>query len=215
MEPDAGRVGQVIVSPDAQGRGIGRALMERIMEDVGTRSLSLLATEAGQPLYRKLGFESIAQNQRHEGICSLPARPDPRVRPARPSDMAAIHTLDGRALGLKRTAILEHLLGAGDVFVIGSGENVTGYAVNRVFGRGRVIAPIVAGSEEDAVALFEAVASPGHLRVDRPVGTDKLASSLLRHGVVGHEVEDSMVLGRRPDKDTVVRAFAMASHGWG
>ena len=51
-------IGMMAVLPEAQGRGVGRLLMERLLDWLdmrGTPSL-LDATEKGYPLYKRLGF---------------------------------------------------------------------------------------------------------------------------------------------------------------
>jgi len=62
---DAATLGMVIVSPAAQGMGLGRRLMEAVMADLGDRTILLNATDEGAPLYRKLGFESIGPVFQH------------------------------------------------------------------------------------------------------------------------------------------------------
>lgn len=51
-------VGSIIVLPEYQGRGIGRLLMEYILDRAGKEGLpaGLTASPAGERLYRKLGF---------------------------------------------------------------------------------------------------------------------------------------------------------------
>lgn len=52
-------VSNVFTYPEYRGRGFARQLMEaarKTAEEAGAAELELLATEAGTPLYRKLGF---------------------------------------------------------------------------------------------------------------------------------------------------------------
>jgi hypothetical protein len=45
---------------------------------------------------------------------------------------------------------------------------VTGYAVRRAFGRGKLVGPLVAAGEATALALIAFLATPGFLRIDVP-----------------------------------------------
>jgi len=47
----------ILVVPERQRRGIGRALLQAVLEETaGRRLLSLIATPAGEALYRAVGF---------------------------------------------------------------------------------------------------------------------------------------------------------------
>jgi GNAT superfamily N-acetyltransferase len=47
----------LLVVPECQRRGIGRALLEAVLEQTaGRRLVSLIATPAGEGLYRAAGF---------------------------------------------------------------------------------------------------------------------------------------------------------------
>ena len=92
-------LGMVIVSPAWQGRGIGRKLMELVLEGLGGRVTFLHATPAGQPLYEKFGFQAVGTLDQHQGaafqppLVSLP--PGERLRPlgsndTRPADRTGI-----------------------------------------------------------------------------------------------------------------------------
>lgn len=71
-------VWDVIVRPDQQRRGIGQALMARVMERTKDRRLvSLVATEAGVALYEAAGFQE--RDERGRGMF---VRQPPPVSPA-------------------------------------------------------------------------------------------------------------------------------------
>ena len=54
-----GTIWDVIVVPEAQRRGIGTAILERLLEQAGERSIvALVASPAGKPLYERYGFTS-------------------------------------------------------------------------------------------------------------------------------------------------------------
>lgn len=63
-------LGHVIVSSEQQGRGIGRKLMEAVLEELGHRVTFLHATPAGRPLYEKLGFVECGSLEQYQGnVC--------------------------------------------------------------------------------------------------------------------------------------------------
>ena len=131
----AARLGLVMVSPDSQGLGIGRRLMERLLAS-RPRSVMLLATPAGRPLYERLGFVEVGVVCQHQGEYSGGRHPDPRIRAAISEDRSAVLCLDAAVFGIPRPAVLEHLLAVGRAFVLVETGRVVGYAIERAFDRG-------------------------------------------------------------------------------
>lgn len=220
MGDKAARIGLVIVDPSEQGRGIGRQLMDCVIDDTGERAVMLLATEAGRPLYESLGFTTVGYSQRHLGDYRHEPSLAAGIEPLLTGDFDAVAELDADALGVSRRSILEHLIDVGEGVVVRSGDGIAGFALTHGFGPAQVIGPIVAPSEDDAIALFDALAEPGLVRVDRTVGADKLGSLLERRGVEGHEVSHAMLLGEWPRPlpgrhNPMIESYAMASHAWG
>jgi GNAT superfamily N-acetyltransferase len=65
-------VWDMMVVPELQRRGVGRALFDRVIARVGGRNLvSLVATPAGKELYRSTGF-----SQESRGAVGMFRRPD-------------------------------------------------------------------------------------------------------------------------------------------
>jgi GNAT superfamily N-acetyltransferase len=215
MEPNAGRVGLVIVSPRAQGRGIGRSLMTQVLQDAGSRSLKLLATQEGQPLYEKLGFKSVGRSQRHQGFFQGLPTPHESVERADIDEVAAIQEIDGQVLGVDRAEILHHLVRTGDVSVLRIKGRISGFVIVRPFGAGHVLGPLVAENESDALVFLRATVKPGELKVDRFMEAELLGERLNELGLVGHETTSVMARGNWPAAEATVHAFAMASHAWG
>jgi GNAT superfamily N-acetyltransferase len=58
----------VVVRQDAQGRGLGRLLMQAAIRDAGARTLGLVATTAGLKLYQSLGFVETGGGEITEGF---------------------------------------------------------------------------------------------------------------------------------------------------
>ncbi|MBB3261610.1 GNAT superfamily N-acetyltransferase [Paraburkholderia bannensis] len=153
---DRATLGMVIVSPDQQGRGIGRKLMELVLEELGDRVTFLHATPAGQPLYEKLGFAACGALTQHQGnVEQAPAVTLPQgetLREITPADLPVLIELASRGCGLDRSITLPALLevAQGGVVLECDGE-ITGFALARRFGRGYAIGPLVAAPSPDHV----------------------------------------------------------------
>ncbi|WP_311267566.1 GNAT family N-acetyltransferase [Sphingobium sp. WCS2017Hpa-17] len=155
---NAATLGMVIVSPRAQGMGLGRRLMEAVLGDLGDRTVLLNATDEGAPLYRKLGFESIGPVFQHQGAAfAVPMAeliPDERVRPLGAKDMPTLHALARRATGMDRDALLDALVPGAQGVVLTRCNEPVGFALFRRFGRGYVVGPTVAPDTGGAKALI-------------------------------------------------------------
>lgn len=110
-----GWLGGLIVAKEWRGRGYGRAMTEdliRRLQTAGCIILSLEATDAGRPMYERLGFHQMsAYHQLEAG--HLNVRPDPPadrlIRPFRSDDLAAVCELDRLATCEDRSAALRVL----------------------------------------------------------------------------------------------------------
>ena len=79
-----GWLGAVVVDEPMRGRGYGRAMTEELcrrLRDAGCGTLSLVATEAGRPLYERLGFRLVTHY--HEMDADHLSRARPSRRPGR------------------------------------------------------------------------------------------------------------------------------------
>ncbi|MEN8512855.1 GNAT family N-acetyltransferase [Burkholderia sp. RS02] len=178
---DRASIGHVIVSSAHQGRGIGRELMETLLEELGPRITFLHATPAGQPLYEKLGFDVCGSLDQYQGNVSRPAAaalPDgERLRAGTPADLRRLVELDARASGLQRDALLSALLTRGESVVLECDGEIAGFSVLRRFGRGYLIGPVVAPrSTGDAraralIGYWLSGLENEFVRIDVPSGT--------------------------------------------
>lgn len=154
---DYARLGLIIVSPQHQGAGIGKMLIQALLEQAGTRTLMLNATPQGAPLYEKSGFRASGEVHQHQGV--IPASLPPtlavheRIRFAAMSDLPVLARLDADATGLQRNLVLERLLQVGEAVLLERNGEPAGFAVLRPFGRGLTIGPVIA-ADEDAARLL-------------------------------------------------------------
>lgn len=150
-------IGMVIVSSAAQGQGIGRKLMEAMIDQLGERTIVLNATEEGLPLYLKLGFVETGQIYQHQGpapdVPLTELQPGERVRPKGKAD-GELGELYGKASGMERQALFDALAGDSRTVVLSRDQHPVGFAMLRRFGRGWSIAPVVAPDAAGAKALI-------------------------------------------------------------
>ncbi|MGH2387702.1 MAG: GNAT family N-acetyltransferase [Chloroflexota bacterium] len=108
-------VGLMAVDPPLQGRGIARALMEALLHQLDQArcpTVVLDASEAGAPLYEKLGFVDIDLVDAYRSAVrpSSPSSLPPAVAPLRDTDLAETAALDAAAFGHDRSAVIASFL---------------------------------------------------------------------------------------------------------
>jgi hypothetical protein len=218
-------LGLVIVRKDCRGEGLGKQLMQQLLEPLGQRSVLLHATAAGLPLYQKLGFRTVGEISQHQGeVRACPAvelPPGTQLGPAVPADLEALVALDARGAGMPRGEAMEQLLKLGEAVVLRRDDRPVGFAVRRPFGRGLVVGPVAADSLAEAKALIGhwlrvSVQEHGKpfVRLDVHAGSgleDWLAGLNLRH--VGGGV--AMVRGARPQRGHETGGWALISQSLG
>lgn len=211
----AATLGLVIVAPDRQGQGIGRRLMQALLAEIGERHVMLHATDAGAPLYEKLGFRAVGRVRQLNGTVTASPSPDAAVRPLTANDRDRLVALDAAAFGAPRVGLIDLLLRDGIGFGLGRGGELVGYAFRRDFGRGEVVGPIVAEDQEDAIALFDAARRPGFLRADIPADAEILRRHLADAGLETVSEVVVMVRGERPRIATTPVRFGLFSQALG
>lgn len=218
---DLATIGLVTVAPAHQKRGLGRAMMHRLLPPLGDRRLMLHATKAGMPLYRELGFRPVGAIRQCEGTSfrsgPIMLPPDERLRPMVRSDLGRLVMLDEEAFGAPRGALVAALLSEARGVVLDRAGQPAGFAMLRRFGRGHVIGPVVAPDMRTAQALI------GHwlgsqqgmlLRLDVPEESG-LAPWLQGFGFTVSEPVEAMMRGPQLPPAGVMRRFALVSQALG
>ncbi|MBP0588224.1 GNAT family N-acetyltransferase [Paraburkholderia sp. LEh10] len=175
---EAATLGMVIVAPERQRRGIGRKLLELLIDELGPRTLLIHASPAGEPLCEKLGFQSIGAIHQHQGaafqppLVSLP--PGERLRPLGVNDAPRLVELASRASGLDRRDLLPPLLDIASGIALDRDGELIGFALFRRFGDGHVIGPVIAPDSPDAsrakalISHWLALNAGMFVRIDTP-----------------------------------------------
>jgi predicted N-acetyltransferase YhbS len=208
----------IIVDAGMRGRGLGRRLMQEAMALAGERTLRLVATEEGRPLYEKLGFAATGTIVQHQGTPAGAVQSPPDMEWAAARDREAIVALDKAAFGADRGILLSCLLEEGRAAVLREKGRAVAFAFCRPFGRGLVIGPVVARNPEEAKRLVTAHVSAhqnSFLRVDTATHTG-LAAWLSGLGLAEAGRGTVMYRGTPPRLSAAVPStFALASQALG
>ena len=212
-------IGMVITSPRLQENGAGKWLMQRVLRQTTGRARMLNATKAAFRLYVSLGFKQLATvNQQNGTVGEVPDFPA-TARPMRPEDRSQIAALDQAALGAPRAEVLAAVLDAAEAgSVIERDGRLSGFALIRRFGRGRVIGPVVAQDDDDAIALCGPLIAPhsgAFLRLDTREAEGPFRSFLTASGIAEYDRVQFMSLEPLPAPQGPARTYALISQALG
>jgi predicted N-acetyltransferase YhbS len=181
-------VGMMAVRPDAQRRGIGRALMQDVLAWIarrGTATVLLDATPAGAPLYASLGFESEDDACFYTRVAGAgPTAPTGDSIALGVDDVERLGRLDTPIFGANRERLLGLWLAAypGRAFgVLGQDGELAGF----VIAQEQRIGPWVARDAAIAEVLLTAARSlpfAGAPTVIAPGVNTAVRAMLSRHG---------------------------------
>ncbi|MBB5339920.1 GNAT family N-acetyltransferase [Tunturiibacter gelidoferens] len=129
-------VGPITIDPAVQNMGVGRLLMQAVMDRArdrgaaGVRLVQAAFHNRSLSLYISLGFDV------REPLCCLQGRtrerniPRCHVRSATPADQAACDSLSHRVHGFNRALELEQAISDGTALVVEREGSVTGYTTH-------------------------------------------------------------------------------------
>ena len=132
-------VGPITIDPKAQNLGVGRKLMQAVMDRASQRGVpGVRLTQAGfhnrsLSLYASLGFDVREPLSCMQGTTHQKAVPGCTVRPARPGDAAPCNTLSHQVHGFDRGVELVHAIEQGTARVVERGDRITGYTTHLAF----------------------------------------------------------------------------------
>lgn len=203
-------INMIIVDARMRGRGLGRKLMQAVLEIGGTRELRLTATADGLPLYEKLGFVATGEIFQHQGIAKA-AAPELPVQVGAKADAAELAAMDRTASGMDRASLIAGIVDRGELL-----RAEGGFALLREFGHGWVLGPVVAQDAATARALIVAGATRcagQFLRVDLADAALSAHAEALGLAHVGGGT--AMKKAARAAAETDFTTYALASQALG
>ena len=212
-------VGLVVVDRHQQGKGIGRKLMNAVMEDAGARSLTLVSTRAGRRLYEQCGFREQGAIDQHQGVpvcAALPHEPSAAsFRAVTSTDVSTIAQWDANSFGTDRTPVIAAVLesGAGKGILAARHGRLAGYALARPAGRGTTIGPVVAEDETVAIEMIARMLQGRNeiTRLDIPADATVLGGWLESAGIARVDRAAVMVRGTPMPRGGAARVFGLVS----
>lgn len=179
-----GGVGPITVDPSVQSRGVGRAMMEDVLDRAderglaGVRLVQVAFNTLSMSLYTKLGFDIREPLVLLQGPVIKEPIPGHDVRPATETDLDACNRLSHLVHGYDRSSELEGAIQRGSATVVEHDGRVTGYATAIAF-----FSHATAETDEDLKALIGAASAydgPGFLL---PARNGNVFRWCLEHGL--------------------------------
>jgi len=193
---NAGWLGNIIVLPEYRGHGIGLAVTKHLVDFFhakGCASQILIATKMGEPVYRKLGFETVSNYIFLKAKQPVIAPETTGIRSIAPEDCGAIYRLDNSITGEDRRLFLERFLPSGWVHESAPGVVDGFYLPDLAQG------PVVAENDVAGQVLLAYKLSHGSQTVVIPEANQSALNYLLEHGFQETARAPRMILGRDAD----------------
>jgi len=132
-------IGPITIDPKAQNRGLGRRLMQVVMDRsrdrnaAGVRLVQAAFHSRSMSLYASLGFDIREPLVVMQGRTRARSIPGCTVRPAVSADIPACNQLSHRIHGFDRGADLGHSTQQGSALVVERAGRITGYTSSMAF----------------------------------------------------------------------------------
>jgi predicted N-acetyltransferase YhbS len=177
-------VGPITVDPNTQNRGVGRKLMQAVLDRsreqnaAGVRLVQAAFHNRSLSLYASLGFDVREPLVVMQGRTSERSIPGCSVRPATSADLAACNALSHRIHGFDRGTDLAHATQQGSALAVERGGRITAYTTGLAF-----FGHTTAESNQDLQALLTSVESFGGPGIILPTRNTELFRWCLSSGL--------------------------------
>ncbi len=205
VQPPVGWLGALIVAKGWRGRGYGRAMTEELirrLRDAGCQTISLEATDAGRPLYERMGFRLSTHYHQLQGESLAKAHEPPvagHLRPMDSTDLPAVFRLDRTAVGEDRRGAITRLLERNGGWILEREGGLAGFLLPAERAYGAVIAP----RQDDGIFLLDLhrslIEPAGNVRAGIPDAHEAAWRALQSRGWKETWLAPRMLIG--PDVD--------------
>jgi ribosomal protein S18 acetylase RimI-like enzyme len=135
-------LGTIIVLPEYRRQGIGEKITSNLIDycrSKGCTSQLLTASEMGEPIYRRLGFEINSTYVFYKRESIVPTQHISNVREIRQEDFLAVKELDREVTGEDRSQFIERFLSTSWIYSTNTSVGTRGFYLPD-FGGGLIIA---------------------------------------------------------------------------
>jgi predicted N-acetyltransferase YhbS len=177
-------IGPITVDPHAQNRGVGRKLMQAVLDRsreqgaAGVRLVQAAFHNRSLSLYASLGFEIREPLAVMQGRIRERSLPGCTVRPAAAADVPECNALSYRLHGFDRGADLVHSIQQGSALVVERSGRITAYTSGLAF-----FGHSTAESNQDLQALLVSAESFGGAGILLPTRNTELFRWCLSNGL--------------------------------
>ncbi|WP_421783305.1 GNAT family N-acetyltransferase [Kiloniella litopenaei] len=192
---DLASIGMIMVSPESQKQGYGRAVMDALHnhEIAQGRTLCLVATEEGEPLYKKCGYAVAGRIRKFFGSSDQFLKEilvselstglnDTNLRTMLECDLDKVIAMDAQAIGANRRRLFEKRYAQADYAVVAETQKgeVVGFLMATPQRGQHHLGPMVAPDSKTALAMIRYMAerSDKELRIDVPERQEDLHKQL-------------------------------------
>lgn len=216
-------IGVVIVHPQQQGKGLGRVLMNRCLDEIDQLPVMLVSTQEGQRLYQSLGYQTVSSIHKLLSDCPIRFPNEPvlsgEISPISYADLDDAIRLDATVIGASRSAFLKSrfpFLNGGIVFRDYDGM-LQGYAMTVCRNGLLIVGPIVAPSREVSTAMIRHLTAgwTGRVRIDVPSSQKEFFDTLVSLGFYESERSPVMIRNAAHLPGNRSRLYAIAAQAFG
>ncbi|WP_223067964.1 GNAT family N-acetyltransferase [Paenibacillus caui] len=217
-------VGMVIVDPEYQGHGLGKAVVQACLNTFQNKPVTLVSTSEGLPLYSKLGFQPVGTLHKliaseYQSRESFVLNHDLNCRDYMETDFYEVVRFDAAAFGAKRETFLRQRIFQANHKLVVTDQfgKIAGFGLSILLPEMLLIGPIIADNDFIAHYLINKLSTTysGKLRIDVLSNKDTLIEKLIHCGF--EIVNQPPVLGMNaelfPSRNNHLYAIAAQAFG--
>lgn len=200
-------IGMVLVNQEYRGLGLGKEVTKICMDSVSPNTtIMLVASNAGEPVYKKLGFETISYVYKVSCDCYIPSNNihgiQVEITPYSETEFSEVVKLDEKAYGVNRRELLFHRINQAKKSLVVKDKHggIIGFGLSIQGTKSLVLGPLVTPNDEIAALLIDDLVNnyTGKLRIDLASGHENFMRFLEKQGFDNVTKRPMMVIN--PDK---------------